>query len=258
MATLNKVFTDKNQRSFRWVNSDEVTNEGGFITNIDGKVVAFVNGKKVKVPRVLYNEVGRAYYYISNLKELGTKMARKHGVWKCSKNQPIRVYKVKTNADVESVINGVREAAGLSVDENSCLVQNIIGGEFYVQTKEYLNHNYSFVRNEGICDVYEYTGDIQEWTYCEINIFAALWGGIQFLATPMLRIDNPKDVYGCNYIRFWGDDQTVGTHVVLAFFRACGTLFFSAPLAMPVGVREATFEPPKSLRRQKKIAQSVK
>ena len=254
MATLNKVFTDKNQRSFRWVNSDEVTNEGGFITNIDGKVVAFVNGKKVKVPRVLYNEVGRAYYYISNLKELGAKMARKHGVWKCSKNQPIRVYKVKTNADVESVINGVREAAGLSVDENSCLVQNIIGGEFYVQTKEYLNHNYSFVRNEGICDVYEYTGDIQEWTYCEINIFAALWGGIQFLATPMLRIDNPKDVYGCNYIRFWGDDQTVGTHVVLAFFRACGTLFFSAPLAMPVGVREATFEPPKSLRRQKKIA----
>ena len=253
-TVLNKVFTDKNQRSFRWVNSDEVTNEGGFITNIDGKVVAFVNGKKVKVPRVLYNEVGRAYYYISNLKELGTKMARKHGVWKCSKNQPIRVYKVKTNADVESVINGVREAAGLSVDENSCLVQNIIGGEFYVQTKEYLNHNYSFVRNEGICDVYEYTGDIQEWTYCEINIFAALWGGIQFLATPMLRIDNPKDVYGCNYIRFWGDDQTVGTHVVLAFFRACGTLFFSAPLAMPVGVREATFEPPKSLRRQKKIA----
>ncbi|MBQ7285253.1 MAG: hypothetical protein IJW72_03265 [Alphaproteobacteria bacterium] len=253
-TVLNKVFTDKEQRSFRWVNPDEVTNEGGFITNIDGKVVAFMNGERVRVPKVLYNEVGRPYYYISNLKELGEKMARKHGVWKCSKNQPIRVYKVVTEADIKSIINGVQEAAGLTVTEDTCLVQNIIGGEFYVQTKEYLNENYSLVRSEGICDVYEYTGDIQEWTYCEINIFAALWGGIQFLATPMLRIDNPKDVYGCNYIRFWGDDQTVGTHVVLAFFRACGTQFFSAPLAMPVGVHKATFDPPKSLLRQKKIA----
>ena len=253
-TVLNKVFTDKEQRSFHWVNPDEVTNEGGFITNIDGKVVAFMNGKRVRVPKVLYNEVGRPYYYISNLKELGKKMARKHGVWKCSKNQPIRVYKVITEADIKSIINGVQEAAGLTVTEDTCLVQNIIGGEFYVQTKEYLSENYSLVRSEGICDVYEYTGDIQEWTYCEINIFAALWGGIQFLATPMLRIDNPKDVYGCNYIRFWGDDQTVGTHVVLAFFRACGTQFFSAPLAMPVSVQKATFTPPKSLLRQKKIA----
>ena len=256
MAKYNNVFTDKDGRTFKWVEASEVTENGGYLTNVNGKVVTFFDGKKVRVPKVLFNELGRPYYYISNLRDFGGKMARKHGVWKCSKNMPIRVYyNVKTSKDIESVINDVREAGGgLTVDDNSYLVQNVIGGEFYVQSKEYLKENYSLVKDEGFFGVYEYTGEVQEWTYSDINIFAALWGGIQFLATPMIRIDNPNDVYGCNYIRFWGDDASVGTHVVLAFFRACGTLFYSAPMSMPVGVQEATFRPPKMLLRQRKIA----
>ena len=253
-VVLNKVFHTEDQVVFTWVNPSEVSNVGNFITNIDGKVRAFVNGKSVKVPKVLYNEVDTPYFYIADLPKFAMKQAKKHGVYKASKNADIRVYDVTSTEDIKSVINNVTETAGIVVDENSKLVQNIVGGEFYVQTKEYLAENYTFVRREGIYSVYTYSGEVQEWTFCEINIFAALWGGIQFLATPMLRIDNPKDVYGCNYIRFWGDDQKVGTHKVLAFFRACGSQFYATPFSTPIGVREATFEPPKALKRQYKIA----
>ena len=121
-TVLNKVFTDKEQRNFHWVNPDEVTNEGGFITNIDGKVVAFMDGVKVRVPKVLYNEVGRPYYYISNLKELGKKMARKHGVWKCSKNQPIRVYKVITEAANILIQNQLENSEIIRTNGNEFLI----------------------------------------------------------------------------------------------------------------------------------------
>ena len=251
---LNQIFHTKDQKVFLWVTAEKVENKGCFVTNIDGKVKAFEDGKEIKVPEVLYNEVETAYYYVADLPKFAERMAKKHGVYKATKQAPIRVYHVTSTEDIKSIINGVQEAAGLVVDENSVLAQNVIGGEFYVQQKSYLAENYKFNRHEGIYDVYDFAGEVQEWTFCDVNIFAALWGGIQFLATPMLRIDNPKDVYGCNYIRFWGDDQKAGTHRILAFFRACGKQFFATPFSMPVGVREATFEPPKMLQEQYEVA----
>ena len=230
--------------------------EGNFITNIGGKIKAFVAGEETSVPAVLYNEVETPYYYIANLKEFADRMARKHGVYKATKNADIRVFHVATDEDIKSVLNGVNEAMGLHVDANSVLVQNIIGGEFYVQQKDYLKENYTLATKCGMYDVYTFTGGVQEWTFCEINIFAALWDGIQFLATPMLRIDNPKDVYGCNYSRFWGDDKTFGTHKVLGFFRACGTQYFETAFSLAIGAANAPFTPPKALaaENQEKIA----
>ena len=182
---LNQIFHTEDQQVFAWVNSDKVESTGNFITNIDGVVKAFADGKEIPVPKVLYNEADTPYLYIADLKKLALFMAKKHGVYKATKKASIRVYHATSSQDIKSIINGVQEAAGLVVDENSVLVQNVVGGEFYVQTKDYLAKNYKFMRKEGIYDVYDFAGDVQEWVFCDVNIFAALWGGIQFLATPI-------------------------------------------------------------------------
>ena len=260
MATLNQNFHTSDGVMFCYfdyakaekdgMSKTEIQQElakGNFITNISGKVKAFVRGEEIQVPAVLYNEVETPYYYIANLKEFADRMARKHGVYKATKNADIRVYHVTTDEDIKSVLNGVNEAMGLHIDENSVLVQNVIGGEYYVQQKSYLAENYTLATKCGVYDVYKFSGDVQEWTFCEVNIFAALWDGIQFLATPMLRIDNPKDVYGCNYYRFWGDDSKFGTHKIVGFYRACGTQFFETPFSLAIGAAHAPFTPPKAL-----------
>jgi len=235
----------------RVANNEVITNDGGFITNIGGVVKTFMNGQEVPVPEVLYNEVGTAYRYVENFYKLGAKLAKKNGVYKAKKAKGalIRVFTVRSKAQIDSVINGFKEA-DLMIPEDGFLVQNVVGGEYYTQTREYLEQNYTLVRHEGIYDVYESKGNEQSWVYCDFNIFGALWDGIEFLTTPMINITNPNDCYGCNYIRWWGDDGTPGTYLVVGFFRACGTKFYPQPFAVPVGVQEAGFNPPKELLEQ--------
>jgi len=232
----------------------EEMGKGNYIANINGKIKAFEKGVEIPVPQILYNEVETPYHFIANLKEFADRMARKHGVYKASKDAPIRVYHVLTDDDIKTVVNGAQEAQGLHVDETSVLVQNIKTGEFYVPKKDYLAKNYTKQESMGMYDVYIYTGEVQEWTFCEINIFAALWEGIQFLATPMLRIDNPKDVYGCNYSVFMGDDTKSGTHKILGFFRACGTQYFETASTLAIGAAKAPFNPPRALAPEEKVA----
>lgn len=246
---LNQVFhTEDGKQTFKWVKESEVEATGGFITNIGGQVKAFMDGEEVPVPARLLNEVDTPYIYVANLKEFAAFMARKHGVYTATKTGKIRVFPNAKAEDIKSIINSVQEAGGLEVDEDHVLVQNVIGGECYVQSKEYLRKNYSFVRQEGMAEIYDFKPAEQQWVYVDVNIYTALWGGIQFLATPMLRVDNPDDIYGCNYIRFWGDDATPGTHRIISFHRACGTKFYSSPLTLPIGYLEAGVEPPKILK----------
>lgn len=252
---LNKVFRSVEGVEFQRADAKEVTNVGNFIANFDGQIKCFVAGHEVAVPEILINEVGVKYRYIASEKALydyAKKLARVNGVKICKKMQEARIrvwFDVEVGQQVESNLNGFTEANG-KVMEGGVVVQNLKGGEKWPQTREYLEANYFFVEScEDGTAIYESKGKPTKWVYCEENIFYPKWGGIDFYATPMIKLDE-EDPYGCNYARFWGDDSTVGTYVEVGIFTSCGQKFYDNVRAIPVGIKDAKFNPPEELLEQ--------
>lgn len=248
MNTFNKVFRANDGTVFTKIQSSEAADfKGNYITVINNKAVAVVNGESVPMPEVLYNEIGVAYMFVDFYTH-GKKMAKKHGIYGAVKQEAIRVWhNVKPGEKLKTVIDGYEEHE-VVLDENSVAAQNVIKNEFYAIPKAVLAEKYEFDHHEFDFDVYKpKSSAVTFWTYSDVNIFGVLWGGLEFLTTPMINISNENDCYGCNYIVWWGNDGRLSSYRVVGYFRACGTKFYPQPVAAPVSVVEATFQPPKEL-----------
>lgn len=248
MENFNVIFRSQDGTIFTKISADKVsTFEGNYITVINNKAVAVVDGQEVPMPEILYNEIGVEYHFIDFYTH-GKKMAKKHGVYIAVKQEPIRVWwNVKPGETIRTVIDGYEEHL-VKLDENSVAVQNVVKNEFYAIPKTVLEEKYRFDHSEFDYDVYVPKSDaVSQWVYSDINVFGVLWGGLEFLTTPMINITKPGDCYGCNYIVWWGNDGRLSSYRVLGYFRACGTKFYELTCQEPVKVASAPFEPPKVL-----------
>ncbi len=248
MNNFNKVFRDAEGTIFTKIGASEVAKfNGNYITVVDNKIVAVVDGNQVATPEVLYNEIGVEYHLVDFYAH-GVKMAKKHGVYFAVKQEPIRVWKnVKPGEALRTVIDGYEEHS-VVLDDESVAAQNVVKNEFYAIPKKVLAEKYRFDHSEFDYDLYVPKSDaVSQWVYSDINVFGVLWGGIEFLTTPMINISNPNDCYGCNYVVWWGNDGRLSSYRVLGFFRACGTKFYDAYCGDPQSVALSQFQPPKAL-----------
>lgn len=247
MKSFNEVFRSENGIVFTKLHSTEIENfKGNYITVIDNKAVAVVDGHEIPMPAVLFNEIGVEYHFVDYY-EHGLKMAKKHGVYYGVKQEPIRVWKnVKPGECIKTVIDGYEEHR-VNLDENSVAAQNVVKNEFYAIPKTVLEQKYRFDHSEFDFDLYVPKYVVSQWAYSDVNIFGLMGGGLEFLTTPMINITNPDDCYGCNYVVWWGNDGRLASYRVVGFFRACGQLFYEQPAGDPISVSQATFEPPKVL-----------
>ena len=248
MDSLNKVFRSEDGTVFAKLHSTEIENfKGNYITVIDNKAVAVVDGKEIPMPAVLFNEIGVDYHFV-DFYEHGKKMAVKHGVYYAVKQEPIRVWKnVQPGECIKTIIDGYEEHR-VNLDENSVAAQNVVKNEFYAIPKKVLAEKYRFDHSEFDFDLYVPKSDaVSQWAYSDVNVFGILWGGLEFLTTPMINITNPNDCYGCNYVVWWGNDGRLSSYRVVGYFRACGQLFYNRPTSQPVSILESPFEPPKVL-----------
>lgn len=244
---MNHVFRTSENVLFVKVNEKEVQSKGNFITVRNGKAVALMDGIEVPMPKVLYNEIGVEYHFVDFYTH-GQKMAKKHGVYIAVKQEPIRVWKnVKPGEVLKTVIDGYEEHS-VELDDTKVAAQNVIKNEFYAIPKEVLAAKYQFDHSEFDYDLYVPKSDaVSSWVYSDVNVFGVLWGGLEFLTTPMINITKPDDCYGCNYIVWWGNDGRLSSYRVVGYFRACGQKYYDTPMAEPKSVAEATFQPPKEL-----------
>lgn len=245
---MNKIFRDSKNNVYTRISTSDIAGfEGNFISVVNGKAVCRLNGNMVSVSDVLYNEIGVDYHFVS-YKEHGLKMAKKHGVYKAVKQESIRVWRnVKPGEKLQSVIDGFVEHE-IYLPEGFVAVQNVVKGEFYSISYELLAAKYEFVERQFDFDVYKPKADIvSEWVYSDVNTFGVLWGGLEFLTTPMINITNEADVYGCNYQVFWGWDGKLASYKVLGYFRGCGQVFYAGYEGEPRKTEMTTFRPPRSL-----------
>ena len=245
---FNKVFRDQNNTVYNKIAAkDAATFKGNYITVINNRAVAIVNGKEVPFPQVLINEIGVEYRFV-DFYQHGKEMAKKHGVFYAQKQENIRVWSsIKPGEKLQTVIDGYEEHC-VELDENSVAAQNTVKNEFYAIPKAVLAEKYEFVRHEFDYDLYKpKAGVVSEWAYSDTNVFGVLWGGLEFLTTPMINISNPDDCYGCNYIVWWGNDGRLASYKVVRFVRGCKTVFYEGNSAQPTDMAKATFQPPKAL-----------
>lgn len=244
---MNHTFRTAENVVFTKVNEKEVQPTGNFITVINNKAVALMDGKKVPMPKVLYNETGVEYFFVDFYAH-GKKMAKKHGVYVARKQEPIRVWKnIKPGETLKTVIDGYEEHS-VELNDTKVVVQNVVKNEFYAIPKTVLEQKYCFDSSAFDYDLYVPKSDaVSSWVYSDVNVFGVLWGGLEFLTTPMINITDENDCYGCNYIVWWGNDGRLSSYKVLGYFRAYGTKFYDQPMGEPKSVLEATFQPPKEL-----------
>ena len=247
MNAMNKNFRTSENVVFTKVNEKDVQPTGNFITVRGNKAVAIMDGEEVPMPELLFNEIGVGYYFV-DFYQHGKKMAKKHGTYVAVKQEPIRVWKnIKPGEVLKTVIDGYEEHS-IQLDDTKVAAQNVIKNEFYAIPKDVLEKKYRFDHSEFDFDLYVPKSDaVSSWVYSDVNVFGVLWGGLEFLTTPMINITDPDDCYGCNYVVWWGNDGRLSSYKVLGFFRACGQKFYDLPMGEPKSVLEATFQPPKEL-----------
>lgn len=243
---LNKVFRTVENVVFSRINPSEADGfRGNYITVIDGRPVAVVAGQEVPMPRSLINEIGVEYLFVDYAAH-AQKMQRKHGVYVARKQEVIRVWKnIRPGEVIKTIIDGYTEHE-IELDDTKVAAQNVVKNEFYAIPKTVLAEKYDFSHTEFDYDVYVPKANVVSyWVYSDVNVFGVLWGGLEFLTTPMINITNPDDVYGCNYIVWWGNDGRLSSYVVLGYFRACERRYYPDPVGDPVSVVSAPFTPPR-------------
>lgn len=212
-----------------------------------GEAAAFIKGQRVAFPEKLMNEIGVTYVFV-DFYEHGRKMAKKHGVYRAAKQEAIRVWRnVMPGEKIKTVIDGYIEHE-VDLPEGSFAAQNIVKNEFYAIPAKVLEEKYEFVRSEFDYDLFQpKAGVTSEWVYSDVNCVGVLWGGLEFLTTPMINITEPKDCYGCNYIVFWGNDGRLASYKVVGYYCADKVKYYALDPMVAVGVAEAEFNPPKAL-----------
>lgn len=248
MKNFNKVFRTAEGIILTKISEKEIFGfTGNYLSVVNNQAIAVVDGQEIAVPAVLFNEIGVEYHFVDYYQH-GLKMAKKHGIYYAVKQEPIRVWKnVKPGECIKTIIDGYEEHS-MELDDSKVAAQNVIKNEFYAIPKEVLEKKYKFDHSEFDYDLYVPKSDaVSHWAYSDVNTFGVLWGGLEFLTTPMINITDESDCYGCNYIVWWGNDGRLSSYKVLGYFRACGQLFYERPMAEPKSVLEASFEPPKCL-----------
>ncbi len=245
---FNKIFRTVDNTVFTKIAAKDVENfKGNYITVINNKPVAVVDGQEVSFPQVLINEIGVEYRFV-DFYQHGKEMAKKHGVFYAQKQENVRVWpNIKPGEILKTVIDGFEEHR-VELKEGFVAIQNTVKNEFYSISAEELEARYEFVRHEFDYELYKpKAGVVSEWAYSDINVFGVLWGGLEFLTTPMINITNPNDCYGCNYTVWWGNDGRLASYKVVRFVRGCKTVFYEGNSAQPTDMAKATFQPPKAL-----------
>jgi len=246
MKELNNLFRTRENVIFHRIKASEAENfNGNYITVINGKAVAVVNGKQIPMPEVLINEIGVEYHFV-DYAEHAKKMRKKHGVYVARKQEPIRVWKgVLPGETIKTVIDGYTEHE-VELDETKVAAQNVVKNEFYAIPKAVLAEKYEFSHSEFDYDVYvPKRNAVSYWVYSDVNVFGVLWGGFEFLTTPMINITKPNDVYGCNYIVWWGNDGRLSSYVVSGYFKAEEQEYYPISVGEPISVAFAPYNPPK-------------
>ena len=93
MIYPNLTFTTRGGIVLKRINASEIkTFTGNYITVLDSKAIAVVNGKEITMPEILYNEIGVEYHFVDEEKlqkfqEEGKVIELRayntvHGVWK--------------------------------------------------------------------------------------------------------------------------------------------------------------------------------
>ena len=223
----NQVFTDDNGQVYLLANlKTEKTvarrakklSFGYIIVRNKVEAEAWVGGEKVDFPSHLTNELGVRYMFV-DFKAYGEVCKRVNGYCEAVKVEPVLVdTSVKEGARVESIVFGVREHDTI-LKKGMVLVQNKYHGETYQMKIEKLQGNYELV-STGAEGVQEWRPKlvVQNWTWTQENIFGVLWESFEFLAGAMININDPEDVYGCNYVVFNGNDVAPGSHRVKAVY----------------------------------------
>lgn len=226
----NSIFTDAEGRSFiqtKEKDEAEVALKAaeagcGYIVarkQVDGsfKAEAYFAGLLIDFPQTLWNEMGVSYKFVDYAK-YGEICKRVHGYYLAKKVEPIYVLDAQVGDCVRSVINGVKEHEAV-VSEGETVVQNAYHGETYKMKLKKLKKLYFYAETtpEGY-QLWKPKEEIQTWTFTTENIFGVLWEGFEFLAKAMININDPSDVYGCNYTVFNGDDTAKGSHQKLKLF----------------------------------------
>ena len=186
-----------------------------YLENIDGRDVpkAVFAGKEVPVPAVVINECGVKYHVISDLASYAEVCKRTYGYMMAQKVACIYKLSSKPGDVITTVVNGVQEHTTV-IEEGEVKVQNP-GGEAYKMKETKFRKLYEYVEttSEGY-ELWRPKQELQMWVKSPINIICPLWGGFEVLVTPLININNPCDIYGCNYVVFYGCDTYEGTHQV--------------------------------------------
>ena len=228
----NQVFTDDAGHTYLLAQvktEDDVAKKAemigaGYIIVREDNPEAWFAGKQVEFPTHLTNELGVRYMFV-NFKDYGEVCKRVNGYCKAHKVEPILVdTNAKVGQRVESIVFGVREHDTV-LEEGMVLVQNKFHGETYKMKVAKLEQNYELKScDETGIEEWVPKNVFQEWTWTRENIVGVLWGSFEFLAGAMININDPEDVYGCNYVVFNGNDVARGSHYVDAVFEPANPL----------------------------------
>lgn len=190
-----------------------------YLEQMNGKDVpqATFRGKAVTVPKIVINECGVKYHIVSDLPAYSEVCKRTYGYMKAQKVACVYLLPSQPGDVIWTVVNGIPEHSTV-IEEGEVKVQNP-GGEAYKMKEAKLHKLYDYVETtpEGY-QLWKPKPGLQKWVKSPINIICPLWGGFEVLVTPLININDPSDIYGCNYIVFYGCDTYEGTHQVRQVF----------------------------------------
>ena len=110
MIYPNLTFTTRGGIVLKRINASEIkTFTGNYITVLDSKAIAVVNGKEITMPEILYNEIGVEYHFV-NFYDHGMNMAKKYGVHHAIEQKTFRVWpNEKPGVSFKTIIDGYEE-----------------------------------------------------------------------------------------------------------------------------------------------------
>lgn len=226
-----------------------------YISIEEDKPVAYLKGDiETEFPSYLLNEKGVGYHYVS-YKEEGLKLLKKRGgVW-ARKQASIIVYAAGSENLNQAVLNGFVEHHG-NVPDGHLIAAYTTGGETWHVAPDYLEKNYQkggmfnggrvYNPRQLNAEQIEKHEGLYLWVHCPRNVFGILWGGFEFLVTPMINITLENDVYGCNYARWWGTDGLPATYEAIDWVDAeIPEYLINTLIGKLTSVVQSTLNPPK-------------
>ena len=226
MIYPNLTFTTRGGIVLKRINASEIkTFTGNYITVLDSKAIAVVNGKEITMPEILYNENGVGYYFVK-FNDHGMNMAKKYGEYQAIEQKTFRVWSnEKPGVSFKTIIDGYEELM-VKLDENSVAIQDVEKNEFFSILKSDLKENYDYDHTEFDYDVYvPKSGVPSRWVFSDINVFGIHGECLEFFTTPMINITDKTDCYGYNFIDWWGNEGKLPRYRPLGYKSASDDYF---------------------------------